>query len=76
MIDDEESNSQDSQSALIVGVSVMLALAYLIGLVFVLSNLIVKVVIKAYQDTQVSSEFYEQTKALMRFDFEESFCLV
>ncbi len=76
LINDKESKTQDSQSALIVGVSVILALAYIIGLIFVLTNLIVKVIIKAYQDSQVSSEFYEQTKALMRFEFEESCCLV
>ncbi len=76
LIDDKESNTEDSESALIVGLSVILALAYIIGLVFVLTNLIVKVIIKAYQDSQVSSEFYEQTKDLMRFDFEESSCLV
>ncbi len=76
LIDDKANNTQDSESALIVGLSVILALAYIIGLVFVLTNLIVKVIIKAYQDSQISSEFYEQTKALMRFDFEESSCLV
>ncbi len=76
LIDDKVSNTQDSESALIVGLSVILALAYIIGLVFVLTNLIVKVIIKAYQNSQISSEFYEQTKALMRFDFEESSCLV
>ncbi|MDJ0681499.1 MAG: hypothetical protein QNJ18_16750 [Xenococcaceae cyanobacterium MO_167.B52] len=76
LIGDKVNNSQDSESPLIVGLSVILALAYIIGLVFVLTNLIVKVIIKAYQDTQVSSEFYEQTKDLMRFDFEESSCLV
>ncbi len=59
-----------------VGVLVIIALAYIIGLVFVLTNLIVKVVIKVYKDSQISSEFYEQTKALMRFDFEEHSCLV
>ena len=76
LINDKESKTQDSQSALIVGVSVILALAYIIGLIFVLTNLIVKVIIKAYQDSQVSSEFYDPTKALMRFEFEESCCLV
>ena len=76
LIDDKVNNSQDAESALIVGLLVILALAYIISLIFVLTNLIVKVAIKAYQDTQVSSEFYEQTKDLMRFDFEESSCLV
>ena len=59
-----------------VGVLIIVALAYIIGLIFVLTNLIVKVIIKVYQDSQVSSEFYEQTKALMRFNFEEHSCLV
>ncbi len=59
-----------------VGVLIIVALAYIIGLIFVLTNLIVKVMIKVYQDSQVSSEFYEQTKALMRFNFEEHSCLV
>ena len=72
LIDDKENNTQDSESPLIVGLLFILALAYIIGLVFVLTNLIVKVIIKAYQDSQVSSEFYEQTKDLMRFNFEES----
>ena len=76
LIDDKESNTKDSESALIVGLLFILALAYIIGLVFVLINLVVKVIIKAYQDSEVSSEFYEQTKDLMRFDFEEHSCLV
>ena len=76
LIDDKVSNTQDSESALIIGVLVILALAYIIGLIFVLTNLIVKVIIKAHQDTQVSSEFYKQTKDLMRFEFEEHSCLV
>lgn len=76
LIDDTANNTQNSESALIVGLLVILALAYVIGLVFVMINLIVKVIIKAYQDSQISSEFYEQTKALMRFDFEEHSCLV
>ncbi len=76
LINDKVNNTQDSESALIVGLSVILTLVYIIGLIFVLTNLIVKVIIKAYQDSQVSSEFYEQTKDLMRFDFEEHSCLV
>lgn len=76
LINQRKSNLEDSQSALIVGLFLILALAYIIGLVFVLTNLIVKVVIKVYQDAQISSEFYEQTKDLMRFDFEEHCCLV
>ena len=79
MIDDKVNNTEDSESAipaLMVGLLLILALAYVIGLVFVVTNLIIKVVIKLYQDGQISSEFYEQTKALMRFDFEESSCLV
>ncbi len=79
LIDDKVNNTQDSESeipALIVGLSVILALACLLGIIFVLTNLIVKVAIKVYQGSQVSSEFYEQTKALMKFNFEEGSCLV
>ena len=79
LIDDKVNNSQDSESvipALMVGLLVIVALAYLLGLIFVLTNLIVKVIIKLYQNGQISSEFYEQTKHLMRFNFEDSSCLV
>ena len=79
LINQKEIKAQDPEStmpALMVGLLVILALAYVLGLIFVLTNLIVKVVIKLDQDSQISSEFYEQTKALMRFDFEDCSCLV
>ncbi len=60
LINDKVNNHEDSEStmpALIVGMLVIIALAYIIGLVFLLTNLIVKVIIKAYQDTQNLSHY-------------------